>query len=145
MAFSSKQSGGPSSEINVTPLVDVCLVLLILFMILVPKDVPEISVEVPPTNPESRSCGDEPLVLGLDKDGALTLNHRALADRHELGDRLDEALAYREKKVVFVDFDDDANYGEAIDVLDLAKRHGAAVLAVTRRRGWLRPDTLVGI
>ena len=49
MGMAAGNSGDePSGEINVTPLVDVCLVLLIIFMVMVPKTIPEISVRIPP-------------------------------------------------------------------------------------------------
>ena len=62
------RSTGTLSEINVTPLVDVCLVLLIIFMVMVPKALPEISVRVPPdrANPETPQT-EESLVVQVDE------------------------------------------------------------------------------
>nr|WP_276204400.1 biopolymer transporter ExbD [Enhygromyxa salina] len=139
--------GGPSSEINVTPLVDVCLVLLIIFMVMIPKNVPEISVQVPPESKQRKKPPNQSdtLVIGLTKDGALTLNSQAINTRDELGDLISSRLQGREKKVVFIDFDDDANYGEAVLLLDLAKRSGAAVLGIMKHKNRPVPDTLVGI
>ena len=139
--------GGPSSDINVTPLVDVCLVLLIIFMVMIPKNVPEISVRVPPEsnkkNPPKQQ--NDTLVIGLTKDGAMTLNSQPVNTRDELGDLISSRLQGREKKVVFIDFDDDANYGQAVELLDLAKRNGAAVLGIMKKKNRPTPDTLVGI
>ncbi|WP_280524009.1 ExbD/TolR family protein [Enhygromyxa salina] len=139
--------GGPSSEINVTPLVDVCLVLLIIFMVMIPKNVPEISVQVPPESKQRKNPPNQSdtLVIGLTKDGALTLNSQPINTRDELGDLISSRLQGREKKVVFIDFDDDANYGEAVLLLDLAKRNGAAVLGIMKKKNRPVPDTLVGI
>ena len=139
--------GGPSSEINVTPLVDVCLVLLIIFMVMIPKNVPEISVRVPPESKKKKppKQQQDTLVIGLTKDGAVTLNSRNINSRDELGDLISSRLDGREKKVVFVDFDDDANYGEAVEILDLAKRNGAQVLGIMKKKNWVVPDTLQGI
>ena len=102
--------GGAQSEINVTPLVDICLVLLIIFMVMLPKNVPEISVRVPPESKQRQKPQqvNENLVLGLTKDGAITLN-RTPVDRANLGDTLETQLKFRDKKVIFVNFDDDAN------------------------------------
>ena len=141
------KGGGPSSDINVTPLVDVCLVLLIIFMVMIPKNVPEISVQVPPekktkTPPREQS---DTLVIGLTKDGALTLNSNPVNTRDELGELISSRLQGREKKVVFIDFDDDANYGQAVELLDLAKRNGAAVLGIMKKKNVPTPDTLIGI
>ena len=59
-------SGGAKSDINVTPLVDVCLVLLIIFMVMVPRNVPEISVQIPPESKTRR-----PPPPGAEKPGFL--------------------------------------------------------------------------
>lgn len=139
--------GGPSSEINVTPLVDVCLVLLIIFMVMIPKNVPEISVQVPPESKKRKPPANQSdtLVIGLNKDGALSLNSQPINTRDELGDLISSRLQGREKKVVFIDFEDDANYGDAVEILDLAKRNGAAVLGIMKKKNRPVPDTLVGI
>lgn len=138
--------GGPASEINVTPLVDVCLVLLIIFMVMIPKNVPEISVQMPPESKKKKKQEQsDTLVIGLDKDGALTLNSQPVQTREELSDLISSRLQGREKKVVFIDFKDDANYGSAVEILDLAKRNGAAVLGIMKQKNRPVPDTLVGI
>lgn len=46
---------------------------------------------------------------------------------------------------MFIDFEDDANYGEAVEILDVAKRNGAAVLGVMKKKNRPVPDTLLGI
>lgn len=136
--------GGPSSEINVTPLVDVCLVLLIIFMVMTPKNVPEITVRVPPESKAKAkpTTQSENLVIGLTKDGALTLNKNPITSREELSELLRSRLQNTDKKVVFIDFDDDANYGESVKVLDLAKRSGAQVLGIMKKKGVKTPDSL---
>ncbi|RMG99240.1 MAG: biopolymer transporter ExbD [Deltaproteobacteria bacterium] len=138
--------GGAKSEINVTPLVDVCLVLLIIFMVMVPRNVPEISVRVPPESKQKRPPREQSdtLVLGLSKDGAITLNHNPI-DRTQLEDTLKRQLEFRDKRVVFVDFDDDANYGTAVELLDVAKRAGADVLGIVKKKDKPVADSLVGI
>ena len=142
MGMSAGGKGGANSEINVTPLVDVCLVLLIIFMVMVPQTVPEISVRVPPEHPvHNEPPRVETLVVGLTKDGGLTLNREPL-DRTRLFDALHRQLEVREKKVVFVDFDSDAKYGTAVEVLDLASDAGAEVLGIMHRRGERTPDTM---
>lgn len=145
MGMDSGGSGdGPSGEINVTPLVDICLVLLIIFMVMTPKNVPEISVRVPPES-KSRakpSTNTDNLVIGLTKDGAVTLNKNPITSRDELSNLLQSRLQNTDKKVVFVDFDDDANYGESVALLDLAKRAGAQVLGIMKRKDRETPDTL---
>ncbi len=143
MGMSAGGGGSAKSEINVTPLVDVCLVLLIIFMVMVPQNVPEISVRVPAQQAPSRPPRQEALVLGLTKDGSITLN-RTVMTRSQLSEQLASRLDARQRKVVFVDFDDDASYGEAVKLLDLAKDSGAEVLGIMKDRDRQTPTTLRG-
>jgi biopolymer transport protein ExbD len=145
MSMSAGKKGGANSEINVTPLVDVCLVLLIIFMVMVPRKVPELSVRVPPESktPHRQKPTQETLVVGLDKNGGLTLNRNPI-DRTRLAEEIGRQLEVRDKKVVFVDFDDDAKYGTAVEVLDLAKQAGAEVLGIMKNKDKKTPDTLRG-
>ena len=145
MGMATGSGGGANSEINVTPLVDVCLVLLIIFMVMVPKNVPEISVRVPPeTKQKIKKQDSDTLVIGLSKEGGVSLNHNAI-DKGQLGDKIESLLRNRDKKVVFVDFEDDAKYGDAVEILDIAKRSGAAVLGIMKKKNEPVPDTLVGL
>jgi biopolymer transport protein ExbD len=136
---------GAKSEINVTPLVDVCLVLLIIFMVLVPRNVPEISVRVPPESKQrQKPPTEEPLVIGLSAEGAITLNKNAI-DKTKLAETIGNQLKFRDKKVVFIDFDDKAKYGTAVEILDLAKASGAEVLGIIKPKDKSRtPDRLNG-
>jgi len=146
MGMSTGNSGGgANSEINVTPLVDVCLVLLIIFMVMVPKTVPEISVRVPPESKNKRVKKDnnDTLVIGLTKDGGVLLNRQPI-ERADLAKQLEKQLEYRDKKVIFVNFDDDASYAKAVEVLDIAKRAGAEVLGIMKDKEKEVPDRLRG-
>ncbi|MBC8071342.1 MAG: biopolymer transporter ExbD [Deltaproteobacteria bacterium] len=137
--------GGAKSDINVTPLVDVCLVLLIIFMVMVPRNVPEISVRVPPESKQrQKPPTEEPLVIGLSSEGAITLNKNPI-DKAKLADTIGNQLKFRDKKVVFIDFDDKAKYGSAVEILDLAKASGAEVLGIIKPKDKSRtPDRLNG-
>lgn len=121
-----------SPQMNVTPLVDVVLVLLIIFMVVTPLltkkfwlHVPkkEEQVETPPPNEQ------KPLVLRYTKDGQIFINSSAVA-RAEVPERLQRALAARQDGVLFFDADTDADYGEAVLVMDLARGAGAVSIAV---------------
>lgn len=146
MGMSAGGGKGAKSDINVTPLVDVCLVLLIIFMVMVPRNVPEMSVKVPPDSKQQnkKPPNEEPLVIGLTEEGALTLNKNP-TDRDKLADQIGNQLKFRDKKVVFIDFDDKAKYGTAVEILDLAKRSGAEVLGIMKPKDKSRtPDKLNG-
>ena len=134
-------TGGATSGINVAPLVDICLVLLSLFIIILPASIPEISVKAAPMRDGCSIGSDHPLVLGLARDGTLTLN-RDPVDRASLPEILANDLGFREKKVVFINFDADARYGVAVEILDVAKRSGADVLAIMKTSGGRTPNSL---
>jgi biopolymer transport protein ExbD len=144
MGMSTGGGGGAKSDINVTPLVDVCLVLLIIFMVMVPRNVPEISVRIPPESKMKRPPVDDaqkPLVIGLTADGAITLNQRPM-EESELGAEITRQLEFRDKKAIFVDFEDKAKYGKAVELVDLAKKSGAEVVGVMKKKDEKIPDTL---
>ena len=118
-----------------TPLVDVCLVLLIIFMVLLPQRVPEISVTIPPP-PCKRTtrANDGPLVVGLDRAGVVTLRDQPVG-RGQLEAVLRRELERRDRKAVFLEFDDDVAYANAVALLDQARSAGAGVLALVNPRG----------
>jgi biopolymer transport protein ExbD len=150
MGMSAGGGKGAKSDINVTPLVDVCLVLLIIFMVMVPRNVPEISVRVPPETKQKnpKPPDEEPLVIEISADGALALNQKQMGaaeaqpDREKLGKELERQFGFRDKRVVFVDFDDKVAYGVAVAVLDTAKAAGAEVLGIRKHKDQETPDTL---
>ncbi len=135
--------GGAQADINVTPLVDICLVLLIIFMVMLPKNVPEITVKVPPESKTRQKPEqvNENIVLGLTKDGGITINRNPL-DRAKLSETIENQLKFRDKKVIFINFDADAKYGTAVEILDIAKRSGAEVLGIMKDKEKPTPTSL---
>src|SRR5207302_7300460 len=112
----------------VTPLIDVALVLLILFMVLTPLSLKELPVEVPrrvevsePVVPQNQ------ILVRFEKDGTLYLDAEVVSPP-VLAERLKRALAAHPDKVVFFRIDDDANYGQAVGLMDLARGAGAKTL-----------------
>ena len=138
--------GGAKSEINVTPLVDVCLVLLIIFMVMVPRNVPEISVRIPPESKVKRPPPktDTTLVVGMTEDGGLLLNRNPI-EKEKLGEDIARQLEGRDKRVVFVDFHEKAKYGDAVEIVDLVKSSGADVVAIMKDKNYKMPETLKGL
>lgn len=144
MSMSAGGKGGANSEINVTPLVDVCLVLLIIFMVMTPRNVPELSVRIPPeskTTKPPNPTDEKPLVIGLAENGAITLNTKVLKEA-AMGKELERQLKDRDKKAVFVDFEEKAKYGKAVELVDLARRSGADIVGIMRDKDYKMPETL---
>jgi biopolymer transport protein ExbD len=123
--------GRPSGDINVTPLIDIVLVLLIIFMVMTPVMLKELVAKVPQKNTElvAQPPGDNPIIVELDASDRLSLNGEALAPE-ALAAEVGERLRHDRQKVVFFKIDDDANYGRAVRVMDICKGAGAATLGI---------------
>ncbi|WP_163994035.1 ExbD/TolR family protein [Pyxidicoccus caerfyrddinensis] len=118
--------GGLRPTMNVTPLVDVVLVLLIIFMVVTPLLTKQMWMTVPAKNdkqaeqPPPPPDALPPVVLTVDRAGVLRIN-REEVPREQLVARLQRMLNARPDKIVFFDAGDDVPYGAAMDVLDLAR------------------------
>ncbi len=128
MAFSSGNSGGPMVDMNVTPLVDVMLVLLIIFMVTMPPmtypinvDLPQPSVIPPKVSPAA------PIDLKIDANGAITWNGSSMPPNALVGAMKVEAERYTnpiDQPVIQIDTDKDAKYDTLAIVLADAKNAG---------------------
>jgi biopolymer transport protein TolR len=134
MSFSAGTGKGTSSEINVTPLIDIVLVLLIIFMVLTPVMLKEIAAAVPrkATDAEPPPPGAAPIVVKLDAAGNLMLSGEPIAPE-ALSSRVAERLIHDRQKLVFFDIDDSASYGRAVKLMDVCKGAGARILGVVTR------------
>lgn len=129
MAFTPGATDGPVSEINVTPLVDVMLVLLIIFMVTAPLMQQGVKVDLPEAAAETMDAAEQKLVLTLTKD------QKAYLGKTEIPlDRLEELLAANEKlkadKELYLHADQELPYGVVVRVMAAAKRGGAENLAM---------------
>ncbi len=124
--------GAVRSDINITPLVDVVLVLLIIFMVMTPILLKQLDVKVPEkaeTVDVQPQLGPSPLVLKITADNKLTLNGAPL-EREGLADRMRTVLEPRREKLVFFDVDDQANYGTVVEVMDTCRGAGVKTLGI---------------
>ena len=129
--------GGSSSKVaptmNVTPLVDVVLVLLIIFMVVTPLLTKKFWLNVPKKNEKTEQQpppdNQKPVVLTYHTDGTIKLNSEPVR-KEELVDRITRVLAARGDSVIFFDAESEADYGGAVTVMDLARGGGAATIAV---------------
>ncbi len=129
--------GGPKSEINVTPLVDVMLVLLIIFMILQPMLQMGYDVNVPPPQPGGSSePNPDQIVLSLTASNEIFLNKERV-DRSNLPIRLQEVLRNRGSKPVFFSCEDTVKYDEAMKVMDIVRNNGAKNIGIVM--DWVNP------
>jgi biopolymer transport protein ExbD len=119
---------------NVTPLVDVVLVLLIIFMVITPLLTKKFWVHTPKQEKkevektELANDPEPPLVLRVAADRTLSVNGTRVSFE-ELSERLRRMFAAREDHVLFFDATDDADYGFAVQVLDHAREGGAVTIA----------------
>jgi biopolymer transport protein TolR len=124
--------GRPNSDINVTPLVDVVLVLLIIFMVVTPLLEKDIQVRVPDDDPtQVAEPPTDQLVVSVDDKGALKLNAETIEDSAYV-DRMRRVLAAKPsgERLVFFIPDEKANYGRVVFALDGARTAGAQILGV---------------
>jgi biopolymer transport protein ExbD len=125
---------GPQGEINVTPLIDIVLVLLIIFMVMTPVMLKELVAKVPQKQTENvpQPPGENPIVVELDAHDALALSGEAVA-LQALAAQVGERQQHHPQKVVFFKIDDDANYGRAVRIMDICKGAGAKTLAIVTK------------
>ncbi len=123
------------AEINVTPLVDVMLVLLVIFMVTAPILQTGIQVNLPKTREaQSNEATPDALILTVDKEGAIYLsgrNERQAINVNDLPQVLNERLAKSKDRKVYLRGDGETPYRVIAYVLDQAKRAQASVSLVT--------------
>ena len=121
---------GVMGDINVTPLVDVMLVLLIIFMIVTPLIAAGFVAQMPEgAHLKARKDDPERTTFGIDKNGNWFINTKPI--RKEDAQKLleQEFLKHPDDKVLFVKADRNLKYGDMLAVMEVAKKAGVAVVA----------------
>jgi biopolymer transport protein TolR len=126
--LSKREVGTSLSEINVTPLVDVMLVLLVIFMVTAPMLRMGIGVDLPQAETQSAPA-EEGLTLTIDKDRYISIEG-AVVNQNLLETRLRQFFFNKEKKVVFIQADQSLNFGYVIHIMDIAKKAGVEQVGI---------------
>ena len=120
---------GTMSQINVTPLVDVMLVLLVIFMVTAPMMQQGVQVNLPKAETKSLAPKEDTLVVSIEKSGRTFINSSEIPG-DQLKEKLNSMLAGREKREVFLKADSSVPYGEVVKVMAQIKGAGVERLGM---------------
>ena len=124
---------GLSADINVTPMIDVLLVLLIIFMITLPLSRREFDVQVPPEQkqqPKQKQQSSDQIVLELKPDGSYAINTQVLPFE-QLDAKFHELYDQRPAKLLFIKAAPNRKYGDIVRAMDVARGAGVQVIGFT--------------
>ena len=131
MSMSAGNAGGISSDINVTPMIDVLLVLLIIFMIIQPLNRQTIPIQVPPLQNTATAAGpSNQIVLEIRDDGTYAINGQ-LVPKDQLDAQIHSVYDARPVKLLFVKPGPNRIYQDVIEAMDVARGAGVLVIGFT--------------
>lgn len=133
MAINLREDDELKSDINVTPLVDVVLVLLVIFMVVTPLIKQEVPIELPLAENSHQTQDLSQLILTVLADGSLLLNREAIP-REELATRLTTIYATRSDKTIFLEADRSLRYDQVVEVMDECRAAGVATIGVITKK-----------
>jgi biopolymer transport protein TolR len=146
MAISSSAGGGVASQPNVTPMIDVMLVLLIIFMVVTPALLAGFNAQPP----QGQNLKDHPQdeendqVLGIDKDGNYYLNKKPIS-KTAIEAEIKRIYSTRETdKTMYLKADKDLDYEKVVDATDMAAKNGVRVVALISDQKPGTTSTVVG-
>jgi biopolymer transport protein TolR len=125
-------SAGLTNEINVTPMIDVLLVLLIIFMMVIPMSRKAIDLQLPDPTPDNTPSGPPPsqIVLEVLPGNIFRINTQPVA-KADLARKLKEIYDPRPDKIIFVKGDPAVKYSDVISAMDIARGSGVKIIAAT--------------
>ena len=129
MAISGGSSGKGMSEINVTPLVDVMLVLMIIFMVTAPMIQQGVEVDLPEANAPAMPSDDKTMIITVTKDKQIMVGE-AKIPYEQLRDKLVANQKIRQEKEVYLHADRSLSYGTVVDIMAILKEAGVKNLGM---------------
>ncbi|MDX3976123.1 TonB system transport protein ExbD [Shinella sp.] len=138
MASKIKEGGGDdleeNSEINVTPFIDVMLVLLIIFMVAAPLATVDINVDLPSSVAQPTPREDKPVFMTLKKDLTVSIGNGEIG-RGTFGPQLDEVTDGNKDTRILLRADKSVDYGNVMDVMNLLRAAGYGKIALVGLEG----------
>ncbi len=121
------------AEINVTPLVDVVLVLLVIFMVVTPLLKQEVPIEIPLADHSRNAADASQVTVSLAADGRALIDGQEVP-RQEVVDRLSAIYAQRPDKTIFLEADRGLPHGQVVDLLDDCRAAGIVQIGVVTKK-----------
>ena len=143
MALDLREDEDLKADINVTPLVDVVLVLLVIFIVITPLIKQEVPVELPLAESSRQTQDLSQLILSVLADGSLLLNREEIP-RDELTARLTTIYASRSDKTIFLEADRTLLYDRVVQVMDECRAAGVVTIGVITKKPTTTQGSLAG-
>ena len=131
MAMGGGGGKGLENDINVTPMIDVLLVLLIIFMAALPSMRKAIDIQLPDPNPQvqpNNSKSDQ-IVLEVKAGGVYLINTRKI-EKSQLAGEIKSIYDQRPEKIIFIKGDNDVKYQDVIEAMDISRGSGVKVIGI---------------
>lgn len=132
MKSNRDSKSGPLSEINIIPLVDVMLVLLIIFMITAPMMQHGMNIDIPKVTTKPLPTKDEPQILNITKDQRLILNEKKLAAK-DLKAAIQLLFSNKSVKEIYLRADKDVPYGFVVSCMGLIREAGVEKINIVTK------------
>jgi biopolymer transport protein TolR len=118
------------AEINIVPLVDVLLVLLVIFMITAPMSIGGIKVQLPLSQAKGNAVDEDRIVLSINKEGEYYIGEKMKVAPEALPEKFKAMYEFRKKKELFIRADKEVEYGRVVYAMSSAKLAGVNKLAM---------------